>query len=85
MSAEQAPSGPLPFLLKRHLFLTSSLEPVAEIVADVLVGRSYFVLEGARKFIRRPDLATDMTEVYIELPDLAHFVGTGAVVKWFDE
>jgi hypothetical protein len=70
--------------MKRVILLALGSEPVAELVPEAVRGLSRIAL-GLSEFVRRPDLETDTSIIFIELPREAIAIADRNVVRWFDQ
>ena len=69
--------------MKRTILMSLGFQPVAELVPGSVRGLTRIRL-GSVEFVRRADLGTDVSEVWMELPRDAIQVPDKNVVRWFD-
>lgn len=70
-------------VIKRHVLMSLRFEPICEVEPSAVVGRSYIALADGTEFLRRGDLETDTSVVWVQLPDEPHFVPDSKVTRWY--
>lgn len=69
--------------MKRVVLMSIQFSPIVELVPASVAGLVR-ISYGLSEFIRRPDLDTDTTQMWMELPQTVVPIEDKDVVRWFD-
>lgn len=70
--------------MKRVVLMSLQFTPVVELVPSAVAGLSR-ISYGLSEFVRRADLDTETTSMWMELPQTVVPIEDRQVIRWFDQ